>query len=294
MTTKRSRSIPRLTLATVLCLFLFTFVSEARAARVHVIIYHTFLGKERIKTDFSVEELREHVGSLKKNGFRFVSYADIAEGSVSGNKNILLCIDDGNRSVYRAYTEVLRPEGIKPLLAIYPNIIGRKHYALRWKQLRGLVREGCEIAAHGFFHLHVNEKLYKKNKRYFLDEIHKSKAVLEERLGRRISVFVYPSGEKSVLAEQEIKSAGYCYAFSIKWGTLRVPLSRNVNPLDLPRYMLMRGNWGNIFAKLERNAGKPEYADSMRNARRPSSRTNGKIISPNSGSRKRPNSLRSG
>ena len=39
---------------------------------------------------------------------------------------MLCCIDDGNRSVGRAYREVLAPMGIKPLLAIYPNIIGRR------------------------------------------------------------------------------------------------------------------------------------------------------------------------
>ena len=278
----------------ILSLFCIAFASETRAAGAHVIIYHTFLGKERIKTDFTLEELREHVGALKRSGFRFVTYADIAAGRVSGSNNVLLCIDDGNRTVYRAYMEVLRPEGIKPLLAIYPNIIGRKHYALNWNQLRELAREGCEIAAHGFFHLHVNEKLYKKNRKYFLGEIHKSKSVLEERLGRPVSVFVYPSGEKSERAEEEIQSAGYRHAFGIKWGVLRVPLSDNKNPFDLPRYMLMRENWRNIFAKIERNAGRLEYADGRRPVRKASSRANGGISSQNPGSRKRQGAVRSG
>ena len=231
--------------------------SPAREASVHVIIYHTFLGKAHVSTDFSVDELREHMESLKERGFRFVTMADIERGLVSGPRNVLVCIDDGNRSVMRAYREVLAPMGIKPLLAIYPNIIGRRKYALGWDELRALAADGCEIAAHGFFHLHVNDKLYARNRRYFMDEIHKSKRVLEEKMGRPVTAFVYPSGEKSEHAIREIRAAGYRYAFTINWGTLKVPLERNANPYELPRYMLVRGNWKNVFALMDRKSLKP-------------------------------------
>ncbi|MCU0845775.1 MAG: hypothetical protein MUC76_12715 [Spirochaetes bacterium] len=87
-------------------------------ASVHVIIYHTFLGKERVSTDFSVDELRNHIEQLKGQGYRFVTLAAMERGAVSGTRNVLVCIDDGNKSVYRAYREVLGPMGIKPLLAI--------------------------------------------------------------------------------------------------------------------------------------------------------------------------------
>ncbi len=231
--------------------------SPAREASVHVIIYHTFLGKEHVSTDFSVDELREHMESLKQRGYRFVAMADIERGVVSGSRNVLVCIDDGNKSVMRAYREVLGPLGIKPLLAIYPNIIGRRKYALTWDELRMLAADGCEIAAHGFFHLHVNDTLYAKNRRYFIDEIHKSKRVLEEKMGRPVTAFVYPSGEKCAHAIREIRAAGYRYAFTINWGTLKVPLEKNANPYELPRYMLVRANWKNVFALLDKKSGRP-------------------------------------
>ena len=246
-----------LLLVSILLSVLLLGASPAREVSVHVIIYHTFLGKERVSTDFSVEELRGHMEGLREGGFRFVSMADIERGAVSGARNVLICIDDGNKSVMKAYREVLGPMGIKPLLAIYPNVIGRRKYALDWDELRALAADGCGIAAHGFFHLHVNGKLYARNRRYFMDEIHKSKRVLEERMGRPVNVFVYPSGEKCAHAIREIRAAGYRYAFTINWGTLKVPLEMNANPYELPRYMLVRGNWKNVFALMDRKAGRP-------------------------------------
>lgn len=240
----------------IMLFFLAANTSQIHAAQAHIIIYHTFLGKERIPTDFSLDQLREHLDFLEGRGFKFVTVNDVLTGNIKGSKNILITIDDGNKTLYRAYREVLRPRGIKPLLAIYPNIIGRQRYALTWEQLGELSRDGCDIAAHGFFHLLLNEKLYQKNKQYFHNEITKSKKVLEERLGRKITLFVYPSGEISERAEKEIRDAGYNYAFTIKWGTVQIPLSKNTNVYEIPRYMLEKENWKNIFARLEKKACK--------------------------------------
>ena len=59
-----------------------------------------------------------------------------------GDRNIMISIDDRNQTVYRAYHDVLKPLHIRPLLAIYPNIIGKRKYALTWEQLRELAADG--------------------------------------------------------------------------------------------------------------------------------------------------------
>lgn len=235
------------------------------AAQVHVVIYHTFLGKNGIPTDFSIEELRHHLELLRSRGFKFVTFRDLTSGAVLGNRNVLVTIDDGNQSVYGAYRKVMRPLGIRPLLAIYPNIIGERKYALTWEQLRELSADGCEVAAHGFYHLPLNEASYRKNPGYFYGEIRKSKKVLERKLGKRVVAFVYPSGERSARAEGELRKAGYLYAFTIIWGTVPVPLGKNENPFGLPRYMLARQNWKSVFARLERNSGKDPDGRVLRN-----------------------------
>lgn len=221
-------------------------------ARVSVVAYHTFIGKKNIPTDFSIEELREQMKALREKGLRIVTIDDVVNGRVAGNRNVMITVDDGNKSVYRAYREVFEPLGIKPMLAIYPNIISRRKYALTWEQLRELERKGCEIAAHGFYHLPLKEKLYRKSKRDFVNEIVKSKKVLEERLNRRIRYFVYPSGETCTEAVRLLQLEGFRCAFTITWGTVKVPLDRNADLYELPRYMLVKENWKSVFALFDK------------------------------------------
>ena len=202
---------------------------------VRVICYHTFRDAKNTY-NFSVQELREQIEFLKSSGFTFVSAQDLSAGRVKGDRNILITIDDGNVSVYRAYKDVFKPHGIRPLLAIYPNVIGKKSYALSWEQLAELIRDGCDVAAHGYYHSILSEKNYEKDRKAFSREIVLSKKVLEEKLGRRVDFFVYPFGAYSDAAQNLVKETGYKLAFTIKPGAAAVPL--NGNQLTVPRYML--------------------------------------------------------
>lgn len=210
--------------------------------KVYVLVYHTFMGK-KIKYDISIQEFQKQLLDLRSHGFSFVSFDDIKHGKVSGDKNILITIDDGHRTVLDAYYSVLKPLGIKPLLGINTFIIGKKPYVLTWEELQQLTREGCAIASHGYFHLFINDELYTKNYRYFKLEVFESKKMLEEKLGITVDTFVYPFGVVNDIGKQALSQAGYSYAFTIKWGPLSLPLAHNT--LELPRYMY-QNNWNSI------------------------------------------------
>jgi len=190
--------------------------------------------------DFSIDELKSHLDLLRSRGFRFISLGDLYAGNVAGSKNILVTIDDGNHSVYRAYFEVFKPMGIRPLLSIYPNIIGKKDYAMTWDQLKRLSAEGCDIAAHGYYHLKINKKLYDENRADFNREIVTSKKVLQDKLGIAVTSFVYPFGLNTDEGEKALRNAGYKVAFTIVNNPVKTPLGSNSNSMRLPRYMLTR------------------------------------------------------
>lgn len=207
---------------------------------VFVLCYHSFRGKDKIPTDVTIKELKDQLDYLKKNGFRFISFSQIQRGLVSGQKNILITIDDGNRSIIEADEKVFKPMGIKPLLGIYPNLIGKKDYALNWEELKKLSDEGYDIASHGYYHLPLNEKLFNTDKTGFTNEIFKSKKMLQEKLSRNIEVFIYPNGVRNDSAKKMLKEAGYKYAFTIVWGQVELPLSLNGDLFELRRYMVSR------------------------------------------------------
>jgi len=247
-------------LALAVCIMAWSasvFIPEARAeASVSVLCYHSFLEKKKMDPfSFTIDELNSQILQLKKEGFRFVSINDVISGRITGTKNVLITVDDGNKSVYDAHRKVFRPNGIRPLLGIYPNIIiNKKHYALTWEQLTELANSGCDIAAHGYFHLKINKKLYDKNPGYFKKEIFLVKKVLEEKLNRKITVFVYPFGLRDDLTIKTLREAGYRYAFTINNGRIDIPLGAGDRPFELPRYMVTRTSWKYCFNSIMRNA----------------------------------------
>jgi len=151
--------------------------------------------------------------------------------------------------VYQAYFNVMKPMGIKPLLAIYAAAIDRTKYALTWPQLKKLKDEGCTIASHGFNHRFLNSKHYKKSPYLFKREIHLSKKILERELKMKVDLFVYPYGTYCKEAFRELRKAGYKYAFTIKPGPAHGISSR---PLLIKRFMMTKQNDSRFIASLEK------------------------------------------
>ena len=239
--------ITALVLVILLCLVGGWNPAYAADQKVFVLCYHTFLGNKRFGGDISMQEFRSQLDYFQSKGFHFVSYADLLKGSATGTRNLLLVIDDGNQSAYPAYKEILKPRHIKPMFAIYPSIIGKKSYALTWEQLEELSKDGCDIAAHGYYHELVNQKFYDRDKKGFLKEIYGSKETLEKKLNIKVTAYVYPNGVRADMAKKTLKEAGYSYAFTITWGPVLSPLSLNKDPYELSRYMIWRDhgkeNW---------------------------------------------------
>jgi peptidoglycan/xylan/chitin deacetylase (PgdA/CDA1 family) len=221
-------------------------------ANIYVLAYHSFLGKN-FEMDFAPEVFQKQIESIRDLGYRFVSFSDIVAGKVSGNSNILITIDDGNHSIKKIFETVLTTNGIRPLLFIYPAITDRMHYSVTFRDLRYFLSQGAEIGAHGYYHLFVNEKLYKKDKRSFLKEIYRSKEKLEQKLETPVTVFCYPFGSFSDITEKTLKEAGYSYAFMLKSGILKAPLERNADPYQLPRYYVTKPAWNGIYKMLRDN-----------------------------------------
>ena len=191
---------------------------------------------------------------LKKNGFKFITFDDIKNNRLNGSKNILVTLDDGNESVYSAYFNIMKPEGISPVLGIYPAVIGKKKYALSWEQLKKLRDEGCSIAAHGYNHTYLSARAYKKDIVQFRKEIYLSKKVLEKKLGITVDAMIYPFGVFSDEAILLMKDAGYRYGFSLKQKRAVLPLEDSFN---IPRYMLTKpGQKGVMALLIKKESGK--------------------------------------
>ena len=233
----------------IFCLFIISTFTVTAQDKLFVLCYHSFIGNPKNVYDINPNLLKQQIKILKDKGFKFVTYDDVKYNKITGIKNILVTIDDGYLSSYQIYKSIFKPEGIKPIFAIYPSAIrdNSKMY-MSWNEVKELSLEpGVIIASHGLNHEKMNSSFFKKNKEKFVKEITESKKILEEKTGKKVEIFVYPYGINCVEAEKTIKESGYIYAFTISWGTLNIPISSNSNPYKLPRYMLTQQDWENEF-----------------------------------------------
>ena len=230
----------------MLALLMSLAISSVAQPRVDILCYHTFLGKPSIYTDFSVTELRGQITSLRNQGAQFITLQQAFSGQFQGEHGVVLFIDDGNMSAMQAYESVLKPMGIKPVFAIYPNVISNASFAMTWGEVKQVVEDGCEIASHGYYHLYLTSDFGKKDPTGFDREIRVSKQVLEEKLGIPITAFVYPFGLVSPAAKSAIAKAGYKYAFSLEQAPLNLA---HQDAYELPRYMVTRSYQPQVFLK---------------------------------------------
>ncbi len=221
--------------------------------QVYILCYHTFLGKD-IATDFSVDEFKSHMQKIKDLGYRFVSWQDILSNRVKGPKNVLITIDDGNKTVIPAWEQVLRPMGIKPILFIYPNIIGKMSYAMKYSQLKELMAQGVTIGAHGYYHEYVNTKLFNKDPKAFWREIRTAKTTLEQNLDIPILTYAYPFGVYDTLTLKSVMQTRYDYAFKLGAVPQPLPVPPGESAFLLTRYLMTRGGWKSIYTQLKNAA----------------------------------------
>ena len=250
------KNIFRISISTLL---FFTLAVPSYSKGVYILCYHAFL-ERKDPYSFTNDQFRDQLQRLKNSGFTFVSFEDVKNDRITGNKNILISIDDGNHTVYQAYYSIMKPMGIKPLLGIYPAIISRMKYAMTWEQVKELADDGCYIASHGYHHMFLSTKYYNEDQISFKKEIYLSKKILEEKLNRKIDTMIYPFGVNSDIAISELKNAGYTYGMTIEPKGTSLPITDN---FQIHRYLMTKPGQKGVIAFITKNAGTVQAENSQ-------------------------------
>src|SRR5215468_8332895 len=166
--------------------------------------------------------------------------ADLGEPATGlPERPVVIVADDGHRSVYTDLFPLMKRFKIPVTLFIYPSAISNASYAMTWEQLAEMKASGlADIQSHTFWH--PNFKLDKKRlspaafDRLVQDQLVKSKAVLEQKLGGKVDLLAWPFGIHDPELEQAAQAAGYVAAFTID----RRPVTRTENLMALPRFIV--------------------------------------------------------
>jgi peptidoglycan/xylan/chitin deacetylase (PgdA/CDA1 family) len=171
----------------------------------------------------------------------FSQVADAARPPRPGRPMVSITFDDGYADHYDHAFPLLRCHGARATFFVTagflerdPEVMQRFRQGVRpleWGHVRDMRRGGMEFGAHTYSH----PNLRSLGRAAVEDELRRSKLIVEDRLGERVTAVAYPFGipRRHFTSEtMAIASAvGYRYGAAI---TFR-PVHRSPRPLAIPR-----------------------------------------------------------
>jgi len=242
----------RIFLSIVLLALVFcsTAASAAEDVAVPVILYHRFgpTVADSMTTKTSVFEAQ--MKWLKDNGYTVIPMRTLVnyllgQGPPPPPKSVVLCADDGHKSVYTDMLPIVKKYNYPVTLFLYPSCISnpKAPYAMTWEQLKELQQTGLfDLQGHTFWHPNFNKDRKKLKPEEYKKEVEtqlaKSKKVLESHLGTKIESMAWPYGIYDDYLESEAQKAGYVAAFSID----RRNADKSEKMMAVPRYLMQNGD----------------------------------------------------
>lgn len=222
-----------------------------------ILLYHRFRPTAANFTTVTPESFESQIVWLKDHGFNFVKLSVLVdayrEGRELPQKSIAITVDDGHATQYETMFPILKKHQVPATLFIYTDGIAAKPMpnVMSWDQLKEMTDSGLiDVEAHSVSHPNFEEKRRSLSadafRQFAMNELQKSKAILENNLGRKISYFAWPYGayDRSLagLAEQ----AGYEAAF----GTDGAQVTLASNRFSLPRFHIKNETLGDRLSAL--------------------------------------------
>jgi len=193
----------------------FMIISAQTAYVVPILMYHSIDYNDKVtKLSVSPESFARQMEFLRRNHYnvvplgRVVSYLQKKEKPP--RNTIAITFDDGFHNNYQYAYPVLKKYNIPATIFIIVNRVGDPGF-MSWEEIKelsdsGIITIGSHTMSH-FWLLGSDDKFLKK-------EIVDSKAVIENKLGKKVDLFCYPMGSFDAKSKKAVKDAGYVCAVS--------------------------------------------------------------------------------
>jgi peptidoglycan/xylan/chitin deacetylase (PgdA/CDA1 family) len=174
---------------------------------------------------------------LKRRGYRTITQRELFEALMCGAtlppRPILITFDDGYRDNFFKASPVLLRLGMRATAYVVSGrISGPDPSFLTWPLLHALERRGIEIGSHTMAHRNMTTL----SDAALLDDLVRSRRLLERGLRHRVPWLAYPFGAYDARVERFARRAGYLLAVTTQSGvrhSARRPLAlRRLRVLD--------------------------------------------------------------
>jgi peptidoglycan/xylan/chitin deacetylase (PgdA/CDA1 family) len=191
-----------------------------------VLLYHSVGDDFDAPRFVSVELFREQLQFLRDEGYTPITAAELdaieLDGKPRPSRPIVITFDDGYENFYQHAFPVLREFGFKATMFLVADKIGddeasrfsdRSSYLI-WPEIERMRDWGIDFQSHSVTHA----RLKNVPDEQAAPEIIDSKRILEERLGKPVTIFAYPFGSNDLAARNLVEEAGYRTAYSVAAG----------------------------------------------------------------------------
>lgn len=180
-----------------------------------------------VNLSVSPQKFAKQLDLLKADGYTTITFKDLLSNNLPV-KPIILSFDDGYKDFYQNAFPLFKERQMKAVSFVIADFVGRDQY-MNNSEIKVLDEYGIEIGSHTLSHPDLTKISSDKAN----EEIVKSKAVLEQIIGKSIVSFCYPSGKFNDATEADVEKAGYSYAVTTQSG-----LAKLASPFALTRYRM--------------------------------------------------------
>lgn len=230
-----------------LSLLLSSITFADSVTNIPILCYHNLNPTIPGSMSMTPKKFESQIKWIKDNGYNIVPLKEVVEflqGKRSSlpEKSVVVTADDGWESVHKYMWPIVKKYNIPVTLFIYPQTISEGKNAMTWEQLKELQATGLfDIQSHTYWHPNFKQerrKLSSENYAKFVKkQLEQSKAILEEKMGTKITLLAWPFGIYDTYLEQQAADAGYEMAFTIDARTA----NRNFKAMAQPRFMIVDG-----------------------------------------------------
>ena len=225
-----------------------------------ILMYHmiknTLNGKER-RIHVSKVTFEKHLRTLAKKGFTSISLQELYNAFKGQRslpyKPIIITFDDGYLDNFELAFSILRKYSFTATIFLPTNLIDNNknnlfngRHLMSWNEIKTMHENGISFASHTATHPHLTQLSDEE----ILEELSRSKEVMEKRFGQKCHFIAYPYGDFNSRVRELTEKAGYKAACSVEIGLNRpgndmFALKRiSIIDLDHPAKFLRKATFG--------------------------------------------------
>lgn len=216
------KKISRILVILFLALFALVFFIHKHYV-VPILMYHSVnpQAKPQKRMEISPETFQRQMGFLKRHHYNVVTLKTIADlirdRKKIPPKTLAITFDDGYKDNYTYAFPILKKYNFPATIFIIINEVGRpEDDRLSWDEIKVMQGSGIiTFGSHTLSHAYLPEISSDQELKF---EIFDSKRMLEEQLGREVSIFSYPGGRFNTKIKQFVRDAGYKVAVATNPG----------------------------------------------------------------------------